>query len=74
MAQALQVVEWRKVLPCRRHGRQTLVKAVPVGREHPVTRVTNQHQGTDFITRPVRVSQSSMHGDVLVRFERSFWK
>jgi len=50
------VVEWRKVLPCRRHGQQMLFKAVPIGREHPVTRVTNQLQGTDFITCPVRVS------------------
>ena len=50
------VVEWHKVLTCRRHGQQMLFKAVPIGREHPVTRVTNQLQGTDFITCPVRVS------------------
>lgn len=50
------VVEWRRVLTCRRHGQQMLFKAVPVGSEHPVTRVTNQLQGTDFIIRQVRVS------------------
>ena len=47
---------WHRVLTCRRHGQQMLFKAVPIGRQHPVTRVTNQHQGTDFITCPVRVS------------------